>query len=203
MFPSLDYEQKIVEYFNTLRSNLRAQPLFLGATYSGSGGPPGGFIGYLPQTKVSYDAIESSSNYVPFSGASLLDNLNHIRYKIDQVAKQQLTFTIPGANIASGDQGVKLIRQYAVCSGILDSVIATVGTAPTGSAIRVDVLKNGTTVFNSPEYIEIGTTEYYEESSENFSVTTFSETDYFQIELVQGDSAATDLTVHVRYHYDI
>lgn len=51
----------------------------------GFGAPPGGFIGQLPQTRVSYDEDELASLSTPASGMSLLDNLNHIRYRLDLV----------------------------------------------------------------------------------------------------------------------
>lgn len=41
--------------------------------------PPGGHVGHLPQTSILYDAIEDET----LAGtSSLLDNLNHIRYRI-------------------------------------------------------------------------------------------------------------------------
>jgi len=45
------------------------------------GGPPGGFIGYLPQTRVTYDYSELKASGIA-SSPTLLDNLNHIRYKL-------------------------------------------------------------------------------------------------------------------------
>lgn len=81
------YEQQFFEYLEALKRYINVQPLILGATYGsggGLGGRAGGFIGTLPQTRVSYDLTESETLYTPpdYSGASLLDNLNHIRYRI-------------------------------------------------------------------------------------------------------------------------
>lgn len=78
-------EQYLYQYFEQMRTSLRGQPLLLGGVTGsggGIGGPPGGFIGYLTQTRVAYDLSEASSNLTPISGASLLDNLNHIRNRI-------------------------------------------------------------------------------------------------------------------------
>ena len=90
------YDYTFFEYFSNLERKLKAQPLNLGGIIGsggGGGGPPGGFIGKLPQTKVAYDTTEAaSSGFVSVSAynlsgilvnASLLDNLNHIRYRID------------------------------------------------------------------------------------------------------------------------
>lgn len=89
------YEYNIFEYFNALERKLKAAPINLGGIISvsgGTGGPPGGYIGMLPQTRVAYDITEAEiSGFVsgtPYSGgvlvnASLLDNLNHIRYRLN------------------------------------------------------------------------------------------------------------------------
>lgn len=64
------------------------ESLWLGAGAGpdgGTGSRPGGFIGYLPQTRVAYDTTEASK--ITGSG-SLLDNLNHIRYNIDAINDQ-------------------------------------------------------------------------------------------------------------------
>lgn len=89
------YDYNFFQYLEALARNLRAQPLNLGgiiASGGGGGGPPGGFIGMLPQTRVAYDLTEAEiSGFVspyPYDvsgvliSASLLDNLNHIRYRI-------------------------------------------------------------------------------------------------------------------------
>lgn len=41
--------------------------------------PPGGLVGHLAQTNIAYDATEAESNA---GTSSLLNNLNHIRYRI-------------------------------------------------------------------------------------------------------------------------
>lgn len=69
---------------NAVRT-VKAAPLLLGSTSTGSGGPVGGFVGYLPQNKVSYDQDELAYSGLPYSGISLTDNLAHIRYRLDAV----------------------------------------------------------------------------------------------------------------------
>jgi len=65
----------------------------------GTGTPPGGFVG----TRVAFDNTEESSldipsGILPYSGASLLDNLNRIRYWIDErVTISGLASTLPGS----------------------------------------------------------------------------------------------------------
>jgi hypothetical protein len=80
-----DFDQTIIHAIDTAIRNSRVSPLFLGGTVGSGGGvgsPPGGYIGYLPQTRVSYDLSELAASGFAGSGMSLLDNLNHIRYRL-------------------------------------------------------------------------------------------------------------------------
>lgn len=89
------FSQQLFTYFDSLKRTISVQPLNLGGVTSvsgGAGGPPGGFIGKLPQTRITYDQTEAAiigyqlEGAVDISGvivsASLVDNLNHIRYKV-------------------------------------------------------------------------------------------------------------------------
>jgi hypothetical protein len=79
-----DYEKEQEARINNLRVQLLARPLNLGGTSTGGGGPTGGFTGYLPQTRVSYDASELAASGITNSG-SLKDNLNHIRLRLQEL----------------------------------------------------------------------------------------------------------------------
>ena len=89
------YNYNLFQYFEASKRSIIAQPLNLGGITSSGGGtgePPGGFIGMLPQTRVTYDWDEFDDDGFVQAGAvnpsgvvvsaSLLDNLNHIRYRI-------------------------------------------------------------------------------------------------------------------------
>lgn len=89
------FANTIFGYLDEVKNTINLRPLYLGGfsgDQGGSGGPPGGFQGYLPQTRVAYDLTEDedsgflSPNPYNSSGvlvsASLLDNLNHIRYRL-------------------------------------------------------------------------------------------------------------------------
>jgi len=86
----MTFERRLFYYFENLKRQLRTQPLILGGVSisgGGAGGPPGGFIGMLPQSKVTFDyAEDNTTNTIPPSGASLLDNLNRIRYDIANIS---------------------------------------------------------------------------------------------------------------------
>lgn len=85
MARKLDYI--IIDLLESSARNLKAHPLNLGGIAGvggGVGGPPGGFIGWLPQTRVAYDEDELATLATSVSG-SLLDNLNHIRYRLELI----------------------------------------------------------------------------------------------------------------------
>lgn len=99
-----DFERQFFSYLDNLRAYLITRPLTLGgvtAVSGGAGGPPGGFVGMLPQTRVSFDLTEAESNDIPVSGASLVDNLNRIRYRIKQEEDKTLIVESDGTVISS------------------------------------------------------------------------------------------------------
>lgn len=84
----MTFERDFFTYFENLKNYLRIQPLtFAGVPgpSGGTGGPPGGIIGQLPQSAITLDLTEAEIWPIPPSGTSLVDNLNRIRYRIAQV----------------------------------------------------------------------------------------------------------------------
>jgi hypothetical protein len=90
-----DYEKEQKAQYDSLRTQLLARPLNLGGTATGGGGPTGGFTGYLPQTRVSYDASEIAASGVTNSG-SLKDNLNHIRLRLQSLENRPISSGVGG-----------------------------------------------------------------------------------------------------------
>jgi hypothetical protein len=77
-------EYTVLDMIDSAMRQVKATPLNLGGVAGidgGPGGPPGGFIGRLPQKRVTYDTTEAATLATVGSG-TLLDNLNHIRYWI-------------------------------------------------------------------------------------------------------------------------
>jgi hypothetical protein len=81
-----------------------------------------------------------------------------------------------------------------------DSITASVGTAPTGAAVIVDVNKGGTTIYttqaNRPT-IAVGTNTHDDTTAPN--ITTIADNEYLTIDIDQVGStiAGSDLTVQV------
>ena len=98
------FEDTIANWFEAFRRQIVSLPLHLGGVAGsggGIGGPPGGFSGKLPQSRVTYDITEAVSSGIPdplYSG-SLVDNLNRIRYRL-HVIESGLIHTY-GENVTS------------------------------------------------------------------------------------------------------
>ena len=88
----MNFENEIFSLLSNVKQIIKTQPICLGG-YSGEngggGGPPAGFIGQLPQGRVSFDTTEAETNVIAPSG-SLLDNLNRIRYRIKTLEDRKL-----------------------------------------------------------------------------------------------------------------
>ena len=139
-------EQKILQLIRqdkyswfTVGVNLAGEP----GTSGGTGVPPGGFTGQLIQSKVTYDTSEISSLDVPvsLSGASLLHNLNRIRYWLDE---KNVKFIVEdeGIEIASGITVLNFVGapvDVALTSGYTDQV--TISISGTGGGEGGDTVK--------------------------------------------------------------
>lgn len=129
----LDYV--ILDLIETSQRTIRTAPLNLGGvpgSGGGEGAPPGGFIGYLPQTRVTYDTDEFGTLATTGSG-TLLDNLNHIRYRLGVLES--------GASIVVWDDNNAL--QYLDVDTIHFSGAGIVVTDLGSGDIRVDVSATG------------------------------------------------------------
>lgn len=135
------FEYTVLELIESASRNNRALPLNLGGVggaLGGPGGPAGGIIGWLPQTRVAYDETEAAtlatapSGLNAPSGWSLLDNLNHIRYRIEQlevgsgiiIVDDQVTFvddinqiTFTGAVVVSDMGGGRALVTITASGG--------------------------------------------------------------------------------------
>lgn len=120
-----DLSKTIIELLEGTSKNLKAQPLNLGGFGGGAGGvgsPPGGYIGWLPQTRVAYDEVEAAtlatnpSGFNPPSGWSLLDNLNHIRYRLNTLEAGSGVLVVDELD---GSPSVNLVQQLTFSGAIV------------------------------------------------------------------------------------
>lgn len=171
--PYTRFEQIFFNYFEQFKRLMDATPLVLGGVSGaggGTGGRPGGFVGYLPQTDVAYDMSEAESLYVPESGASLLDNLNHIRYRLNdlELAELQEIFIYEnGVPIASGVYSIDFLT---------DNIVET-------SAGHISVSGNQITFLDLPD-----TPNSYSGQANKYLTVNGGETAVEFITLGSGDS---------------
>lgn len=108
-----------------------------------------------------------------------------------------IPFSISGAAYVSTGQS----RIYIESSRTITRVRASVGTAPTGASLIVDVLKNGTSIYNvtpaNRPTIAAGT---FTTLGGTPDTTTFVSGDYITVSVLQVGSsvAGSDLTVSIR-----
>lgn len=109
----MNFERELLNIISRASENKEYSPLYLGGysgPYGGSGGPPGGFIGHLPQSKVAFDTTELEDFTIPASGASLLHNLNRIRYRISVIESDYITSNTQfGGDVSGNVSGLTVI----------------------------------------------------------------------------------------------
>lgn len=138
-----NFEQEFFGYMAALKMQMYASPLYLGGVNTsggGAGGPPGGFVGYLPQTRVTYDMTELESNATVVS-ATLLDNMNHIRYRLEQL--ESTSFASGTGHVIQNNSVDMTPRSH------LDFVGATVADDAGANATRITIANGGHTIQNN------------------------------------------------------
>lgn len=115
---------------------------------------------------------------------------------VDAARVEAYTFSVTGAlAVQTGRSRIYLEGTY-----VIETVRAAVNTAPTGSAVIIDVNKNGTTIYTTqsdrPQIAAAG----FSATGNNPAVTTFAAGDYLTVDVDQIGStiAGSDLTVTVR-----
>ncbi len=196
-----DYEQTLLSYLENLKQQLNIKPLNLGGLYGsagGVGGPPGGFTGFLPQTRIAFDTTEAEIwSYVTISGVpsgvSLVTNLNRIRYRLAEAEKKQALFSFEGTAVV-GSHAIRIYNFLA--DKTIVGVYASCSSAPTGAAIIVDVNLNGTTIFtNQSHRPQIAASAFYG-STTTIDVPTWSTNSYITVDIDQvGSTLAGDYVV--------
>ena len=139
------FEQIFFNYFEQFKRLMEASPLVLGGISGaggGIGGRPGGFVGVLPQINVAFDQTEDESLTIPDSGASLVDNLNRIRYRIATLEGSLVNDfldLLDTPNTYSGEA-----NKYLSVKGSEDGV-EFITVVPSGDNFKVKVSSDDTT----------------------------------------------------------
>lgn len=111
-------------------------------------------------------------------------------------AVEVYTFAVTGALTATtGKSRIYLEGNYSV-----ETIRASVNTAPTGATILVDVNKNGTTIYTTQSARPTIAISGFTATGNSPAITTFVAGDYIQVDVDQIGStvAGSDLTVTIR-----
>jgi len=161
-------------------------------------------------TDLDHDAVKLQGNAVgtaaPADGNVLIWNAGASEYQpgaqlADKTIAAQMLFAVEGANLDT--TGDRAIRVYSFLdtgvTGTVVKVFAYVGTAPSTTALRIQVKKNGTGIITAG-YVEVAVSANTGQATA-FDDTDIEDGDYWTFDVVQGDAAAADLTLHVQYEY--
>jgi hypothetical protein len=105
-------------------------------------------------------------------------------------------WSVPGTLVT----GAVAVRLHAPRAGAISNVTATVGTAPTGASLIVDIHKAGTTIFTTQGNRPTITAGNQDDLSSAPDVAAFSADDLFTLEIDQIGStvAGADLMIQMR-----
>lgn len=169
-------------------------------TIASSGGDVVGPSSAVDSNFTSFDT--TTGKLVKDSGSKASDfaTSGHTHTYVQHV---QVVFTIESNVNVTGTKPIRIHVPYVGAGATIEEVYIAVGTAPTTSALRIDVNKNATSIFNSTQYVEIAIGAYSASKTSDFASTSLAKDDYFTIEVVQGDTVASDLSVHIRYKWTL
>jgi hypothetical protein len=149
-------------------------------------------------------APEQSTPSTPASGFRLLYPKSTGWYDLDSAGVERLlTYSVEVYPFSLG--GTLTVRTgthkaYLAGNYTFETCYISVGTAPTGAAVIVDVNKNGTTIYSTQSArptIAVSTTSA---TGNNPAITTFASGDYITVDIDQVGStvAGADLSVFIR-----
>lgn len=165
MTRKLDYI--IVDLLESTARNIKAHPLNLGGIGGGGGGigsPPGGYIGWLPQTRIAYDEDELAtlstlpSGLNPPSGWSLVDNLNHIRYRLNALEISSGILTVDewdGSPVINNVQELTFSGATVTNLGVGHALV-TITASSGGTALTVEEADGSPSITNVDKIIFSG-----------------------------------------------
>ncbi len=152
-----DYQQQLIQTIIDLsqQQNWWSSPLNLGGGEGpdgGSGIPVGNIFGQLIQSKVAFDTTEAAVLNIPISGASLVTNLDRIRYRLQNIEGSGGVYKGVGILensifLASGVTNLNFVNLDATVLGMTATISGDlgggVGPHTLGSATHTDVDTTG------------------------------------------------------------
>lgn len=136
----MNFENELFSLLSNVKQIVKTQPICLGG-YSGEngggGGPPAGFIGQLPQGRITFDTTEAESNVIAPSG-SLLDNLNRIRYRIKTLEDKKLGVKESGTVISNDVTYLNFLNATITDIGGGEVTISGEGGGSGGGSLSVE-----------------------------------------------------------------
>lgn len=106
----------------------------------------------------------------------------------------EIVFSVPG----SLSTGTGTSRYYFARTVTVSNVIASVGTAPTGASVIVDVNKNGTTIFTTQANRPTIAINSFTDLTSVPDITSFVSGDYLTVDIDQVGSTATGADLMIR-----
>jgi hypothetical protein len=154
--------------------------------------------------RLGFRSLEQSTPSTPSAGQRLLYAKTTGWYELDSGGVERLLthaieaypFAVTGSlSVKTGSSRIYLEGNYTV-----DTIRASVNTAPTGATILVDVNKNGTTLYTTQSARPTIAISGFTATGNSPAVTTFASGDYMTVDVDQVGStiAGSDLTVVVR-----
>jgi hypothetical protein len=184
------FDRNIIDLIESSARNFKALPLNLGAVQGSGGGigaPPGGYIGWLPQTRVAYDEEELATLATSPSG-SLLDNLNHIRARINAVEASGVGGTVTVVDDNTSSTYTLIDTLHFVGSGV---VVTDLG----GGDVQIEIDATGGGGLSEATadtlYLRLDTANNPLTNSLDI-IPTAADTYGFYVE-VQGDATVADI----------
>lgn len=138
-------------------------------------------------------AIISSDGSVTITGTGTVVD----PYNVEAHPVLSATYTVPGAlAVQTG-----AVRYYFSSAVTITNVVASVGTAPTGTSLIVDVRKNGSTIFTTTANRPTIAVSNFVDMASVPDVTAVAAGDYLTIDIVQVGSGVSgnNLVVTVEY----
>jgi len=143
-------------------------------------------------------------SFAPEDGATVLilrTTPEAAGYTYEKIFHTQAVFTYENIISSVGDNPIKIAVPYVGAGAVIEEVYAVLGTAPSTTPVRINIKNNGASIFTGTQYVELALGTSVISRTIDFVSTALAKDDLLTMEIVQGDIAAADMSVHVRYRW--